>query len=203
MNIWKWIAIISLIVLAATTGVGLAYIRSNQLVSVVDPISPTPTMPWPTVAPASTPTVKPSTSSMSGPIYTPTFISTPTPTITPTNTPSPTPSPTPTPRIQITDIRGLGRLETVEYIMQIAIDVESQPENIGKRIAGVFGTDKLLLLASGEVVAGVDLTQIRPNDIIIQRNDIILNLPSPEIFHARLNNKETKVYFRAIASNYV
>ena len=188
MNIWKTIAIISLVIIAIGAGVGMAFFHANQ--PVVAQATIAPTQPWPTVPATRTPTPAPTHTPTPGPTPTPTF----TPTATATHTPTPTP--TPTPRVSITDIRGLGRLETVEYVMQIAIDLESKPESVWKRIVGVFGTDKILLLASGEVVAGVDLSRLSSHDVTIRGNAITLKLPTPEIFHTRIDNQESRVYLR-------
>jgi len=80
--------------------------------------------------------------------------------------------------------------------MQTVIDIEKEPENTWQRIIGVFGTDKILLIASGEVVAGVDLSKIGPLDIQINGDSIRLQLPPPELFHTRIDNVETRVYLR-------
>ena len=152
--------------------------------NVAENKTPAATKPWPTVPATSTPT--------------PPFTPTPTtgPTSTPTATPTPSPSPTPTPRVRITDVRTLGRLETVVYLVETAIDLEKEPENTWQRLTGIFGTDKVLLLASGEVVAGTDLRKISDDDIIIQGDSITLWLPKPEVFYTRLDNQDTRVYLR-------
>jgi hypothetical protein len=121
---------------------------------------------------------------------------TPTATPSPTFTPTPPPTPTPTPRIEITDIRELGRLETVEYVMQTVLNIEKEPETTWQRITGIFGTDKILLIASGEVVAGVDLGKLHPANVQIDEDRIALRLPPPEIFYTRIDNDETRVYLR-------
>lgn len=80
--------------------------------------------------------------------------------------------------------------------MQTVIDIEKEPENAWQRVIGVFGTDKILLIASGDVVAGVDLSKITPTDIRISGDSIFLEIPHPEIFHTRIDNQETRVYLR-------
>ncbi len=80
--------------------------------------------------------------------------------------------------------------------MQTIIDIDKSPENTWQRVIGIFGTDKILLIASGEVVAGVDLGKIKPTDIRISKNSIFLKIPPAEIFHTRINNQETRVYLR-------
>jgi len=175
-SVWLTITLIALAIVAGSLAVfGVLGSRNEALAAGSTPVA---TKPWPTVPATSTPT--------------PTF----TPTPLPGPTAPPTPTPTPTPRVQITDIRGLGRLETVEYVMEAAIDLEKEPENAWQRIIGIFGTDKVLLLAGGEVVAGVDLTRITPSDAIVQGDRITLWLPKPEIFYTRVDNQETQVYLR-------
>ena len=112
--------------------------------------SPALTAPWPSVQ-TKTPTPTSTTTATPGPTRTPTSTPTPTPTSTPT------PTPTPTPIVVITGIHALGRLETAQYVMQTIVDLEKEPTSIWQQ---AFGTDKLLLVAEGEVVAGFDLTKV-------------------------------------------
>ncbi len=58
--------------------------------------------------------------------------------------------------------------------------------------------EKLLLIASGDVVAGVDLSRLRADDVNISSDgkNITIRLPPSEIFSAALNNDRTRVYDR-------
>ncbi len=58
--------------------------------------------------------------------------------------------------------------------------------------------DRLLLIASGEVVAGVDLSKLRDGDVTISPDGktIQLKLPPSEIFSKSLNSERTRVYDR-------
>jgi hypothetical protein len=93
----------------------------------------------------------------------------------------------------ITEIKSLGRLETVQFMMQTVIDLEREPTNIWGQ---VFGTDELLLVASGEVVAGFDLAKVRQQDITVRGDRVTMVLPPPEILYSRVDNQETYVYER-------
>jgi len=128
-----------------------------------------------------TPTPSPSASPTRGPTDTPTPI--------PTNTPTPTP----TPIVVITHVNALGRLETTEYVMQTVVDLENDPSTLWEQ---VFGSDKLILVAEGEVVAGFDLEQIKPQDIMVEETSVTISLPSPEILYSRIDNEKTFVYER-------
>jgi hypothetical protein len=122
---------------------------------------------------------------------TPTATQTPVP--TPTATPTLTPTPTPTPIVVINHIKDLGRLETTEYAMQTVIDLENEPGNLWEQLVG---SDKLALVAEGEVVAGFDLTKIEEGDIQVEGQSVIITLPAPEILYSRIDNEKTYVYER-------
>ncbi|MCB0195136.1 MAG: DUF4230 domain-containing protein [Anaerolineae bacterium] len=122
---------------------------------------------------------------------TPTQTSTPTATSTPR--PTSTSTPTPTPIVVITKIDSLGQLETTEYAMQTVIDLENEPSNLWERLAG---SDKLMLLAEGEVIAGFDLTKVTEADIVVDGTQVTLALPPAEILRSRIDNERTQVYQR-------
>lgn len=139
----------------------------------------TATKPWPTVI-TNTPTLTPTPS---------VTLRTPTPTATPTTAPTPTP----TPIIVINQIEALGRLETTKYVMQTVVDIEKEPGNVFER---VLGTDQLLLIAAGEVVAGFDLEKVETANLVVRGTTVTLKLPRPEIFYSRVDNEKTFVYER-------
>lgn len=89
-------------------------------------------------------------------------------------------------------IRKLNRLETVVY----SIDkiVEGQREN--SVIPHFMIGDKLLLIAHGEVIAGIDLSQLQPSDVSVNGDHVSIKLPAPMVLSTRLDNARTKVYSR-------
>lgn len=141
-----------------------------------------------------------STDGRQAPVYvtnTPTVTPSPTPTVGPTNTATPTPTntptPTPTPIVVITHINALGRLETTEFAMQTVVNLENEPGNFWEQLVG---SDKLLLVAEGEVVAGFDLSKVSDEDIVVQGTTVTMNLPVPEILNSRIDNERTYVIER-------
>lgn len=122
---------------------------------------------------------------------------TPTPTgttpPTATTTPTFTPTPTPTPIVVIKHVKDLGRLETTEYAMQTVIDLENDPSSLWEEIVG---SDKLMLVAEGEVVAGFDLGLIQEEDIQVDGTSVVITLPAPDILYSRIDNERTYVYER-------
>ncbi len=93
----------------------------------------------------------------------------------------------------ITDIKELQRLETSSFTIEKIIEAGTQG-NAFKEL--LFG-DKLLLIAHGQVIAGVDLSKLNENDIIIQEKSVTLTLPESEIFFTRIDERQTTVYDRS------
>lgn len=159
---------------------------SGPLLTQSSPILPAPTSTRPVIH-TNTPTPTSLPTATAGPTPTPTG------TPTPTSTPSPTPTPTSTPIVVSPKLQALGRLETAQYVMQVVIDLEREPNNLWEQ---AFGTDKLLLVAEGEVVAGFDLAKIGPEDVTVNGREVSLKLPAPEILHHAVNEDKTYVYER-------
>jgi hypothetical protein len=104
----------------------------------------------------------------------------------------PTPTIRPNPATIIHEIQSLSRLETVSYSIEKVVTVEKNQQGL----ADLLGLDeKLLFVAHGKVIAGIDLGKIRVEDITITDDDIvILVMPEPEIFIATLDNEQSYVY---------
>lgn len=89
-------------------------------------------------------------------------------------------------------IQQLQRLETVAYSMDKIVVGQRE----GKILPDFLVGDRLLLLAQGQVVAGVDFSQLQLTDVSLDRKTIRLRLPAAEIFFTRLDNQNTRVYSR-------
>ncbi len=94
----------------------------------------------------------------------------------------------------ILQIRSLNRLETQSFAAERVIEAKVERGNPLDLLLG----DRLLLIASGEVVAGVDLSKLRDGDVTISPDgkSITLKLPPSEVFSKRLDNDRTRVYDR-------
>ncbi|MEN9935604.1 MAG: hypothetical protein RLZZ387_2183 [Chloroflexota bacterium] len=106
---------------------------------------------------------------------------------------------TPTPTLRdrggtIQQIRELNRLETQQYSIERVVEARVERGNFMDTFLG----ERLLLIASGDVVAGVDLAKLRESDVDISADgeSITLRLPPSEIFSASLDNERTTVYDR-------
>jgi len=89
-------------------------------------------------------------------------------------------------------VRRLSRLESVIYSIDKV--VEGQRENV--LLPSFLAGDKLLLIAHGDVIAGVDLSQLKPGDVSINGDAVRIHLPAPQILTTRLDNQHTRVYSR-------
>lgn len=93
----------------------------------------------------------------------------------------------------ITELRDLNRLETAAFTIEKVID--AQTATSGKIEEFLFG-DKLLLIAHGEVIAGIDLSQLDESGIQIDDASVTLTLPPAQILVTSLDSTQTKVYDR-------
>jgi hypothetical protein len=89
-------------------------------------------------------------------------------------------------------IQQLQRLETVVYSMDKIVVGQRE----GKILPDFLVGDRLLLLAQGQVVAGIDFSQLQLTDVSLDRKAIRVRLPAAQIFFTRLDNQSTRVYSR-------
>lgn len=100
----------------------------------------------------------------------------------------------PTPDAVLKSVRSLARLETVTFTIEKIINISTtEPQSVIKDF--LFG-DKLLLIATGDVLAGIDLQKISQSDIQLVGGQITLRLPAAEIFSVIINESQTTVYDR-------
>ncbi|MBM3120766.1 MAG: DUF4230 domain-containing protein [Chloroflexi bacterium] len=104
----------------------------------------------------------------------------------------PTPTILPDPVTIVREVRSLARLETIQYTVEKVITAET-----GQGALGFLFGDRLLFIAHGVVIAGVDLDRVTPDDIRFdEQGRVYLRLPAPEIFAATLDNERSYVYDR-------
>jgi Protein of unknown function (DUF4230) len=89
-------------------------------------------------------------------------------------------------------IRKLSRLETVVFSMDKIVEGERESAYLPNFLVG----EKLLLIAHGEVTAGVDLAELGPLDVSVHGDSVTVKLPQPEVFSTRIDNDKTRVYSR-------
>jgi len=104
---------------------------------------------------------------------------------------NPTPTVIPDPVTIIREVQSLARLETIQYSVEKVITAE-----INQGVLGPLFGDRLLFVAHGYVIAGVDLAEIGDEDFRLDNETLFVTLPEAEVFVATLNNDESYVYDR-------
>lgn len=89
-------------------------------------------------------------------------------------------------------IQRLQRLETVVYTMDKLVTGAKENPIFPDFLAG----DRLLMLVHGEVVAGIDFSNLKPGDVRVDGKEVHLHLPASQIFSTRLDSEKTRVYSR-------
>ena len=103
----------------------------------------------------------------------------------------PTPTIIPDPATYITQVQSLARLETIQYSIEKVITAE-----IGQGTFGFLYGDKLLLVAHGTVIAGIDMGKMNAGDLQLNGGVLHVRLPASEIFIVALDNDKSYVYDR-------
>jgi hypothetical protein len=101
----------------------------------------------------------------------------------------PTPTVLPDPLTVIKEVRSIARLETIEYTVEKVITAET-----GQGSFSFLTGEKLLFVAHGTVIAGVDLTKMASEDLWVSENVLYVRMPYPEVFIATLDNDKSYVY---------
>ena len=104
---------------------------------------------------------------------------------------NPTPTIIPDPITIIRSVRTLARLETIQYSIEKVVTADKGQGSLDF----LFG-DELILVAHGEVIAGIDLAKLEIDDIWWDSGILYVNLPDPEIFITKLDNDKSYIYDR-------
>jgi hypothetical protein len=91
-------------------------------------------------------------------------------------------------------IKRLNRLETVVYSIDTVVEGAKSNPVLPDMLTG----DRLLLVVHGQSIAGIDLAQLKPEDIRIDSNaqSIHVTLPPSQLFLTTLDNQHTRVFLR-------
>lgn len=103
-----------------------------------------------------------------------------------------TPTVLPDPVTIVREVRALSRLETIQYTVEKVITAET-----GQGALGFLFGDRILFVAHGIVIAGVDLSKLEPDDVWVDEGGrVYIRLPEAEVFVATLDNENSYVYDR-------
>jgi hypothetical protein len=105
---------------------------------------------------------------------------------------NPTPTIVPDPVTIIREVRSLSRLETAAFTVEKIITAESRQGPF----AFLFG-DRLILVAHGQVIAGVDLSKLDDSRVTVGEEGVVdVELPQAEVFVTALDSEQSYVFHR-------
>jgi len=89
-------------------------------------------------------------------------------------------------------IQRLQRLETVVYTVDKLVTGAKENPLLPDFLTG----DRLLMMVHGEVVAGIDFSNLKADDVRVEGKHVHLHLPAAQVFSTRLDSAKTRVYSR-------
>ncbi len=92
----------------------------------------------------------------------------------------------------VKEMQALNRLETASFTIEKIVEAGQQ----GNAFQDLLYGDRILLVAHGKVVAGIDMSQVKESDVNVSGNKVTINLPAPQILSSTLDNSKTSVYDR-------
>lgn len=104
---------------------------------------------------------------------------------------NPTPTVLPDPVTVINQVRSLARMETIQYTVEKVITAETRQDVF----APLFG-DRLIFVAHGNIIAGIDMLKMGPDDMWLRDGVLFVRLPKAEVFISALDNDKSYVYDR-------
>lgn len=101
----------------------------------------------------------------------------------------------PAPKADVTSVvlqkvRDASELTTAVFTMQAVVPT-SQDASIGGL---VIGTTKLLYIAHGQVQAGVDLSKLTADQVLVEGDRVQITLPPPQILNSKIDVNRSNVY---------
>ncbi len=101
----------------------------------------------------------------------------------------------PTPDV-ILAMRDLSRLESATFHMEKVVELTDEQSTL---FGLVQAKDQILLVAVGDVVAGVDMAKLGDGDVQVDATSSTVHvvLPAPEVLSTAIDEKQTHVYGRS------
>ena len=104
----------------------------------------------------------------------------------------PTPTPLPDGEAVVLAMQSVARLETAQFTIEKVIIKEQ-----GQGALGALFGDRVIFVAHGEVIAGVDLSKLVQGDVAVLPNGkAFVTLPAAEIFVTTIDNDKSYVVDR-------
>jgi uncharacterized Ntn-hydrolase superfamily protein len=89
----------------------------------------------------------------------------------------------------VAQVQRLNQLATVKYTVQKVVGLEEQKYPVG--------AERILLILQAHVTAGVDLANLQPDHVSVERNgNVIVKLPRARILDVSVDDNQTRVWDR-------
>lgn len=102
------------------------------------------------------------------------------------------PARTTTGPVVVEGVRELDQLATVRWTESVPVTRQSG----GDVLERLFSGEEVLVIATGEVEAGVNLAEIGKDDVRVEGDTVTMRLPEPKILSTSLDEEKTRVYDR-------
>lgn len=89
-------------------------------------------------------------------------------------------------QLLVEKIEAIGKLELVRYQISDVLEHKNKTDFLPEA--------SVLLIVKAEAVGCIDLTKITRNDIEIDADTAVVNLPQPEICYVKIDHKNSRVY---------
>ena len=98
--------------------------------------------------------------------------------------------------VVVQDIQRLNELATVRWTQQVIVEEEGNEKIWRTYLPDLLSGEKVLLVAAGDVEAGVNLDELGQDDVRVEEERVTIDLPEARILSAALDEEETKLYNR-------
>ena len=97
--------------------------------------------------------------------------------------------------VVVEGIQELDQLATVRWTESVPVTRETGGDILNR----LFSGEQVIVIATGNVEAGVDLGDIHKDDVSVNGDSVTIDLPKPEILSASLDEEMTRVYDRDLS----
>ncbi len=102
----------------------------------------------------------------------------------------------PTESSVVLGVQRLNELATVRQTIQVIVTEEENESILTQPLPEFLTGEKLLLVAVGEVEAGVDLNELEQDDVRVVGKTVTIDLPNARILGSSLDEAQTRLYDR-------
>jgi hypothetical protein len=97
--------------------------------------------------------------------------------------------------VVVEGVQELDQLATVRWTESVPVTRETGGDILDR----LFSGEQVIVIATGNVEAGVDLGDIHKDDVSVNGDSVTIDLPKPEILSASLDEEMTRVYDRDLS----